>query len=164
MPRSWSRLARCKRAALCLHEREPDGVGPVRRAASKDSSGRAAEARRLRLRLDHLVPAVVVEDKEQPHMREGLEAGRRVRRVVAPCHAQPRARGARQTRLARCAVPAMRQRAAGCLVRRARHVRARGTTARCGPSGERCSPVDEARLDVPDGRHGKAARYATTTG
>jgi hypothetical protein len=74
-------------------ERKAERVGSVGRAAGEDAGALAAEPRRLHLRLDHLVTPVLVEEEDQPHVREALEAVERV--GGGPCSSKARARARR---------------------------------------------------------------------
>ena len=62
------------------HEGEAEVVGPVRRARGEEARLPAIEARRLHLGLGHRAD-VLIEDPQQPHVREVLETLERVRGV-----------------------------------------------------------------------------------
>ena len=66
--------------AVQPHEGEAEVVGPVRRASRKEACLPAIEARGLHLGLGHRAD-VLVEDPQQPHVREVLETLERVRGV-----------------------------------------------------------------------------------
>ena len=64
------------------HERQADCARPVRRAARKHPNRLAAQAWRPHLRLDGLA-AIFVEEEDEPHVRELLEAVEAVAGVYA---------------------------------------------------------------------------------